>query len=84
MGGNSRLQIRHLGVLKVDQQVVEATGEAKTVQQEKKPRMKLEEHSQVGEQEEPVAEETAGKGNTGGGDVRTEFSEECRTLQKIN
>lgn len=46
--------------------------------------MKLQEHSQVGEQEEPVAEETAGKGNTGGGDVKTEFSEECRTLQKIN
>ena len=46
--------------------------------------MKLEEHSQLGEQEETVAEEMAGKGNRGGGEVKTEFTEECRTLQSIS
>lgn len=35
--------------------------------------MKLEEHSYLGEQEAPMAEETAGKGNGGGGDIETEF-----------
>lgn len=43
--------------------------------------MKLEEHSYLGEQEAPMAEETAGKGNGGGGDIETEFHEACRTLQ---
>lgn len=45
--------------------------------------MKLEEHSYLGAQEAAMAEETAGKGNGGGG-IETEFHDACQTLQSVS
>lgn len=72
-GGEFTTRDRHLGVFKVDQQVAEGTGEAETIWQENKHGSWK--NTQL-EQEEAMAEETAGKGN-GGAVVSRQNSMKC-------